>query len=273
MELAWKYVEYAGNHLLKVILKDINKLTGKGRIIMKKRIEIKSISGDVLFGLDKRNNTIKDTLEEAVKRGIELSCADLFNANLCSANLEGASLQGACLRKSFLSYVNLRGASLINADLSNTNLSDASLYGASLQGANLRHACLNEANLRCADLRDANLSGAKNIPFIPTYLPEGEFVAWKKLENGLIVKLKILEDSKRSRSTTDKCRCDKCLVLEFQNQDGSKSDLKTFTNKNYSECTYTVGEIVKADSWDENRWNECSHGIHFFIDRQRAVDY
>lgn len=58
MELAWKYVEYAGNHLLKVILKDINKLTWKGRIIMKKRIEIKSISGDVLFGLDKRNNTV-----------------------------------------------------------------------------------------------------------------------------------------------------------------------------------------------------------------------
>ena len=37
---------------------------------MKKRIEIKSISGDVLFGLDKRNNTIKDTLEEAVVKVI-----------------------------------------------------------------------------------------------------------------------------------------------------------------------------------------------------------
>ena len=48
MELAWKYVEYAGNHLLKVILKDINKLTWKGRIIMKKRIEIKSISGEAM---------------------------------------------------------------------------------------------------------------------------------------------------------------------------------------------------------------------------------
>ena len=44
-------------------------------------------------------------------------------------------------------------------------------------------------------------------------------------------------------------------------------------NKNYSEGAYTVGEIVKADSWDENRWNECSHGIHFFIDRQSAVDF
>lgn len=43
MELAWKYVEYAGNHLLKVILKDIKKLTWKGRIIMKKRKVMKAI--------------------------------------------------------------------------------------------------------------------------------------------------------------------------------------------------------------------------------------
>ena len=28
-----------------------------------------------------------------------------------------------------------------------------------------------------------------------------------------------------------------------------------------------------ADSWDDNCWNECSHGIHFFIDRQSAVNY
>ena len=244
---------------------------------MKKRIEIKSISGDVLFGLDKRNNTIKDTLEEAVKRGIELSCAHLFNANLCGANLEGAFLQGACLRKSFLSYVNLRGASLINADLSNTNLSDASLYGASLQGANLRYACLNEANLsdayfRCADFSNADLSGTKNIPFIPTYLPEGEFVAWKKVR-GKIIKLRVLEDSLRSRATTDKCRCNKALVLEIQALDGNKLDIKEVINTSYAECKYVVGEIVYADSWDENRWNDCSNGIHFFIDRQSAVNY
>ena len=250
---------------------------------MKKRIEIKSISGDVLFGLDKRNNTIKDTLEEAVKRGIELSRADLYSVDLCNADLEGALLQGAYLRNSFLSYANLRGASLINADLSN-----ASLYGASLQWAKLRYACLNEANLSVANLdnadlceamlSDANLinihfGNAKNIPFIPMNLPEGEFIAWKKLLSGLIAKLKILEDSKRSRATGDKCRCDKCLVLEFQEGDGTKSKETEFESNMYAKCVYKVGEIVKADSWDENRWNECSHGIHFFIDRQSAVDY
>ena len=152
-------------------------------------------------------------------------------------------------------------------DLSKT-LSEAIKRGVKLGYANLKHADLRDVNLE-----GANLEGAKNIPFIPMNLPDGEFIAWKKLANGLIVKLKILTDSKRSRANGDKCRCDKALVLEFQNSDGSKSDLKTYTNNSYAECTYTVGKMVKADSWDENRWNECSHGIHFFIDRQSAVDY
>src|SRR5574344_1450058 len=185
---------------------------------MKTKIEIKSVFGSVLFELEKEDNTIKDTIIEAVKRGANLRCADLRCADLGGADL----------------------------------------------------GC---ANLRCADLGGANLGGAKNVPFIPTYLPDGEFIAWKKLPNGLIAKLKILEDSKRSRSTSDKCRCDKAFVIEFQNKDGSISGEKTYTNNKYTECIYEVGKIVYADSWDENRWNECSHGIHFFIDRQSAVNY
>ena len=159
------------------------------------------------------------------------------------------------------------------ADLRGAYLRGAYLRGADLRGADLRYADLRGADLRDADLRDADLRGAKNVPFIPTYLPEGEFIAWKKLPNGLIAKLKILEDSKRSRATGDKCRCDKCLVLEFQNADGSVSDETTYTSHEYAVCTYTVGEVVKADMWNDNRWIECSHGIHFFIDRQSAVDY
>ena len=36
---------------------------------MKTKIEIKSVLGSVLFKLEKENNTIKDTIIEAVKRG------------------------------------------------------------------------------------------------------------------------------------------------------------------------------------------------------------
>ena len=200
---------------------------------MKTKIEIKSVFGIVLFEFEKEENTIKDTLVEAIKNGANLRDANLYNANLYDANL------------------------------SNANLRSANLSGANLSGANLYNA----------DLRNANLSDAKNTPFIPTLIPEGEFIAWKRLPNGLIAKLKILEDSKRSRATGKKCRCDKALVLEFQYEDRHKADVQTYTSTAYENCTYTVGEVVYADSWDENRWNECSHGIHFFINRQDAVDY
>ena len=200
---------------------------------MKTKIEIKSTFGSILFELEKENNSIKDTLVEAVNRG---------------ANLGGADLRGADLRCAYLGGADLGGAYLGGADL---------------RGADLRGADLRGADLRCA----------KNVPFIPTYLPDGEFIAWKKLPNGLIAKLKILEDSKRSRATGDKCRCDKALVIEFQDMDGTKSKVKKYTSNQYAKCVYEVGKIVKADSWDENRWDECSHGIHFFIDRQSAVNY
>jgi hypothetical protein len=96
----------------------------------------------------------------------------------------------------------------------------------------------------------------------------------EKIRGDLIAKLEILEDSKRSRGTGDRCRCDKCMVLDFQNLDGSKSNETTYTcDEYYTKYKYIVGKVVCADKWDDNRWNKCSHGIHFFIDRQSAVDF
>lgn len=33
------------------------------------------------------------------------------------------------------------------------------------------------------------------------------------------------------------------------------------------------GEIVEEPQFNDDRWNECSEGIHFFINRQEAVKY
>ena len=96
---------------------------------MKTKIEIKSIFGQVLFEYEKENNTIKDTLEQAVKRAANLYGADLRFADLCGADLRFADLRGA------------------------------NLCGADLCGADLRFA-----NLRGADLRDwGKLSSAQDI--------------------------------------------------------------------------------------------------------------
>ena len=202
------------------------------------KIQIKSIWGEVLFEYEKENNTIKATLEEAVKQGADLTRADLYGANLTGANLTGANLYGADLTR----------ADLTRADLTGANLTGANLYG-------------------------ADLTGATNIPFVPFACPsDGAFIGWKKVNNCLIM-LEIPEDARRCSCTSQKCRCDKAKVLGITNLDTNES-VSEIKNASYSPAvTYVVGEMVYPDSFDENRWNECSHGIHFFINKQNAIDY
>ena len=89
------------------------------------KIEIKSIFGDMLFEYTKENNTIKDTVMEAVRRG---------------AYLGGADLRGAYLGGAYLGGADLRGAYLGDADLGGAYLRDAYLGGADLRGAYLGDA-------------------------------------------------------------------------------------------------------------------------------------
>lgn len=85
--------------------------------------------------------------------------------------------------------------------------------------------------------------------------------------------LEIPEDARRCSCISQKCRCDKAKVLGITNLYTNESVSK-IKNTSYSPAvTYVVGEMVYPDSFDENRWNECSHGIHFFINKQNAIDY
>ena len=179
-------------------------------------------------------------------------------ADLREANLRGANLRGA----------NLCEANLYGADLSGANLRGANLRGADLYGANLYGADLREANLR-----EANLRGAKNIPFIPLVCPErGSFTAFKKC-GSYIIELLIPQDAKRCSATTRKCRASYAKVVAITNMDGSQAEVDHVTNHAYEPIEYKIGEYVHPDSFDDDRWNECSHGIHFFINRQEAVEY
>ena len=153
------------------------------------------------------------------------------------------------------------------------DLYGADLYGADLSGANLYGANLSRANLYGANLYGANLSRAKNFNEIENILisytsicPEGALIGWKKCRDNIIVKIEIPADAKRSNATGRKCRAEYAKVLEVFNGDIgiSQHDGKT---------EYKAGEIVKCDQWGENRWEECSGGIHFFITRTEAERY
>ena len=248
-------------------------------------MKIKNINGEIIFKADKDN--IKDTVEDAVKSGADLYGANLKGANLKGANLYGANLYGANLYGANLYGANLRCANLRCANLSDVNLSGANLYGANLYGANLYCADLYCADLYCANLKDANLkganlkganlygvdlSGAKNISFIPIACPsDGEFTGWKKVY-GKLIELRIPADAKRSSATTEKCRCDKAIVVSITDIE-TRKEINEIINHNYTDTIYRVGETVYPNSFDEDRWQECSNGIHFFINKESAINY
>ena len=193
----------------------------------------------------------------------ELNHTDLSYANLSYANLSYANLHDA-----YLSYANLHGVNLSDANLHGANLSDANL-----SDADLRYADLSGANLRYANLRYANLHGAEEVPYIPMVCPEeGDFIGWKRAGDK-IVKLRIPEDALRSSATTRKCRCNKAEVVEIYNIDGTIVDERIVNSSYDSSFTYEVGKTVEVQDFDTNRWEECTRGIHFFINRQEAINY
>ena len=125
--------------------------------------------------------------------------------------------------------------------------------------------------------KGANLCGAKEIPYLPLACPsDGAFVGWKKvksLSSAYLVKLEIPEDARRCSATTQKCRCDKAKVLDIIEIGNEDRHINKITNTSHIDLLYKVGTMVYPDSFDENRWNECSHGIHFFINKQDAINY
>ena len=219
--------------------------------------------------------------------GANLGCADLRDADLRSADLKGANLSGADLRSADLRSADLRSANLWDADLRCANLSGANLGCADLRDADLRDVNLRDVNLGCvdlsgADLKGADLSGAnlwdadlscvKNI-FFPMACPEkGSFIAFKKA-GCYIIELFIPSNARRCSATSRKCRCSKAKVISITTLSGDKTNI-TEVHSNYdSNFIYKLGEYVEVKDFDDNRWNECSTGIYFFITRQEAVNY
>jgi hypothetical protein len=196
----------------------------------------------VLFEYDMEPNSIKLTLEAGVKAHTNLGGANLYGADLGGANLYGANLRGA----------NLRGADLGGADLGGADLGGADLRGANLGGA---------------DLRGADLGGAKNAALVQaqtSIVPEqGSFEGWKQCRDGVLVHLRIPADARRSSATGRKCRAE---YVEVVGVVGASEGISLYD----ANTVYRPGEQVRCDQWNEDRWEECGGGVHFYLTRIKA---
>ena len=240
------------------------------------KIEIKTLfGGNVIFDNEQVDNTIKDTVIEAVKHGVSLQGADLRYADL-----QGVDLTGVNLSFAYLHSANLQGAKLIDADLTHTILTSANLSNAKLCGANLHctdfgNAKLCGADLLCTEidkafLRNADISAVASMPNIPAICPtHGSFIGWKKIDNCLI-KLLIPEDAKRCYNTARKCCCNKATVLKISNL-YSKEPITKVADDKCPSMVYEEGKDVYSDDFDKNGSYECTYGISFSIDKMEAV--
>jgi hypothetical protein len=180
------------------------------------------------------------------------------------ANLSGANLYGA----------NLYGANLTRANLTSANLTRANLTSADLTCANLTSADLTRANLTRANLTRANLDNVSNLPNFQIVPESGAFTGWKKLSDGVIAEISIPAEAKRCSSTGRKCRAEFVQVLAMYDRAGKKlpPDTKVGGHRN-NKFMYSVGEIIRPDSYNGDIREECTNGIHFFISRSEAEAY
>ena len=206
--------------------------------------------------------------------GANFCDANFHDANFCGANFHGANFIGA----------NFHGANFCGANFHDANFYGANFHDADFRDADFIGANFRDADFRDADFRDANFSGASNINEVISFAniantalcmqcpEEGSFIGFKKAVGG-IVKLRVTESAKRSSATTHKCRCSEAEVLEIQNRDGTKSERTSVSSKYDRNFIYSVGAIVSVSDFNDDRWNECTRGIHFFVTRKEAEEY
>lgn len=155
--------------------------------------------------------------------------------------------------------------SFVHCDLQEVNLCDANLYTCKF--------------ILCCGLETAIVND-KTLYYRPQCPMNGSFIGYKgawcydpELHiRPVLVTLEIPADAYRSSATTRKCRCDKAIVLDaYTLSNGQQLPNTVPIHSAYDSCfVYTIGQTLQVVDCNTNRWDECSTGIHFFMEEEDA---
>ena len=221
-----------------------------------------------------------------LKYGFSNNCAKrivvknkkIITKNFCHDNLSFAIFEYCdFINRTNFNYTNLYGAVFKNCTLNFCYFELANLSNTKFESCDLTYSIFSNSILNNAQFIH-NIGMCELNKSLPIACPNsGEFIGWKKAydENchNVIVKLLIPNDAKRMSGTGLKCRTDKALVLDIQDIYNVKHYDKAYSYYDRS-FVYKIGEYVTpTEDFCEDRFDECSSGIHFFINRNTAVDY
>ena len=233
--------------------------------------------------------------------------SSFFDSNkIIDCTFEESSLNNAKFNNFYISDCDLSGTALmdaefkigrfINSDINPAYIGNPPFYKCltkpykGLRFVNVDFSVMLFANLdfsklvlyKCTQNMIKDYVNCKNEPYIPMICPEeGKFIAYKKVfkepeifsSKAMIAVLEIPADAKRSSGSVRKCRCDKAKVLRFEDLEGHELPLKIGYSGYDRTFQYRVGEMAIPNGFNPDRWNVCSTGIHFFMNRQEAVNY
>lgn len=198
------------------------------------------------------------------------------NCSFRGSTLRGTRFDGCWFMQSMFDYAHIQ-----DSVFRECNIDYCSFYRTTIERSVFNNCIITRTSLACInECEDVDLH-------VPLACPsEGAFIGWKQAElhhgSGryelILIKLLIPEDAKRSSATSNKCRCNKAKVLGFYTLRGDEikdigpnSKVVSTFDRHFE---YHVGETVAPElGFNDNRWDECASGIHFFVDREVAIRY
>ncbi len=205
-------------------------------------------------------------VENADLSGWNMDHVDFSLSTFRNVCFDGASLRGSSIENSLFDQCTFRKTCFQNADMRGAAMRYDDLTGADIRGANLFSAVLEHANL-------TDIVSDDNTKFFRLYCPEkGAFLGYKKCFNNRLVQLLIPADAKRTSATLNSCRCNKAKVLTIKSFDYSEEydEAWSLVDENF---VYRRGQWVEVKDFDEDRWNDSTTGIHFWLTREEAKAY
>lgn len=190
---------------------------------------------------------------------------DLRNSNFVCCQFEHSQFNFVNLDFMKFAYTNFEFLQLYNSTF------QLSVFSNCKVGIDYQENC----NFTRAVFIETNFNVFSHVP------DTGSFIGWKKAminhdnyedDEYYIVKLRIPEDARRSNAGQNKCRADMAYVEDIQDLEGNSVD-KVVESMWDSNFKYQKGQTITEPNFCENRFEECARGIHFFLNRNDAVNF
>lgn len=228
----------------------------------------------------------REELEGLISRRVEGEILSLRECEFQDMDLTGWNLSGTDVTLSSFRNVILNGVNFHGSIVENALFDGCPMHGADFRCANMttgsfRYCDMGECNIQGANLFGAVLEFAdlegiisdENTQWFRLHCPEkGAFLAYKKCVNNRMVQLLVPEDAKRTSATLPSCRCSKAKVLTIKSFDFKENfdEAWSLVDENF---VYKKGQWVEVRDFNENRWQDSTTGIHFWLTREEAEAY